>query len=369
MEPVVFRMREQDYLAWLLENPTGFVINTRAALSKEYMALHRASCSKIQETKIGAAPDASTGQAYRKVCAHDLDTLFNWIKAVGALPWQPCKFCSPISSSLETKQTAAELNGAIKPNHLDESLRVAQLVLAGKMSPSAGARFLNKHAVIKLGSAKIIITVYGHLRRGEPFKRTLSAQDLNFFLAALADEGYEALEAGLQALDLHIKYRMESGINPRLNKALLIKYKMTLEDMDTSSLRSPITFAILEEEFRSMVEEARALSRATRLKRLAQAPRIPRKVAKLVYVYVRNANVVAEVLDRADGTCERCSESAPFLRAADGSPYLEVHHRVPLSENGEDTVENAMALCPNCHREFHHGKILVERGSDGHACP
>jgi len=25
---------------------------------------------------------------------------------------------------------------------------------------------------------------------------------------------------------------------------------------------------------------------------------------------------------------------------------------------GEDTIENAMALCPNCHREMHYGTLL-----------
>ncbi|HXU34436.1 MAG TPA: HNH endonuclease [Thermoanaerobaculia bacterium] len=34
---------------------------------------------------------------------------------------------------------------------------------------------------------------------------------------------------------------------------------------------------------------------------------------------------------------------------------MEVHHRIRLAYGGEDTVENAVALCPNCHREAHHG--------------
>jgi 5-methylcytosine-specific restriction protein A len=36
---------------------------------------------------------------------------------------------------------------------------------------------------------------------------------------------------------------------------------------------------------------------------------------------------------------------------------LEVHHKKQLSEGGEDTVENAIALCPNCHREAHYGDL------------
>nr|WP_246290727.1 HNH endonuclease signature motif containing protein [Paraburkholderia fynbosensis] len=69
----------------------------------------------------------------------------------------------------------------------------------------------------------------------------------------------------------------------------------------------------------------------------------------------RNPDVVAEALFRAAGTCEGCGSVAPFIRRADGSPYLEVHHRLPLAMGGEDTISNAVALCPNCHRAAHHG--------------
>ena len=36
-----------------------------------------------------------------------------------------------------------------------------------------------------------------------------------------------------------------------------------------------------------------------------------------------------------------------------GEPYLETHHIVWLSEGGEDSIENTVALCPNCHRKMH----------------
>lgn len=48
-------------------------------------------------------------------------------------------------------------------------------------------------------------------------------------------------------------------------------------------------------------------------------------------------------------------QQAPFLRASDQSSYLEVHHKVPLADDGDDTVGNAIAVCPNCHREEHFG--------------
>lgn len=71
-------------------------------------------------------------------------------------------------------------------------------------------------------------------------------------------------------------------------------------------------------------------------------------------VFQRNPDVVAEVLFRANGHCEHCGNPAPFTRRTNGSPYLEVHHTKSLVEGGEDTVENATALCPNCHRKSHY---------------
>jgi hypothetical protein len=72
-------------------------------------------------------------------------------------------------------------------------------------------------------------------------------------------------------------------------------------------------------------------------------------------VFKRNPAVVAAVLLRAKGTCERCHTCAPFLRAANKEPYLEVHHKARLADGGSDHPDNALALCPNCHREAHFG--------------
>lgn len=69
--------------------------------------------------------------------------------------------------------------------------------------------------------------------------------------------------------------------------------------------------------------------------------------------FIRDPNVIAWVLCEAKGHCERCGSPAPFLRA-DGEPYLEVHHVRPLGEGGPDTTDNAIACCPNCHRQLHH---------------
>jgi hypothetical protein len=36
---------------------------------------------------------------------------------------------------------------------------------------------------------------------------------------------------------------------------------------------------------------------------------------------------------------------------------LDIHHLVPISENGPDSMDNLPALCPNCHTMHHRGEI------------
>lgn len=71
-------------------------------------------------------------------------------------------------------------------------------------------------------------------------------------------------------------------------------------------------------------------------------------------IYERDPKVKAWALKTANGACEMCLNNAPFKKE-NGDPYLEVHHVLPLSEGGSDTIENTVAVCPNCHMKFHYG--------------
>ena len=71
-------------------------------------------------------------------------------------------------------------------------------------------------------------------------------------------------------------------------------------------------------------------------------------------VYSRDPSVVAWVLNNSRGKCEVCHSEAPFTKA-NGDFYLEVHHLLRLADGGSDRISNAVAACPNCHRELHYG--------------
>ena len=76
--------------------------------------------------------------------------------------------------------------------------------------------------------------------------------------------------------------------------------------------------------------------------------------------YRRDPAVVAWVLREAEGKCESCGDAAPFF-TAENRPFLEVHHIRQLADGGPDIIENAIAVCPNCHRALHHASDRYQR--------
>lgn len=59
----------------------------------------------------------------------------------------------------------------------------------------------------------------------------------------------------------------------------------------------------------------------------------------------RHAWAKAAIRERGN-KCEICGWS---------KARCDVHHLVPKAEGGLHTIENALVLCPNCHRELHTG--------------
>jgi hypothetical protein len=97
---------------------------------------------------------------------------------------------------------------------------------------------------------------------------------------------------------------------------------------------------------------------------LALAQKAEGKPAKKVVVrqdFQRNPFVVAAAIHRSKGKCEMPGCKRELFSREDETPYLEVHHVVPLGEDGDDTLANVAALCPHCHRELHHGKERAGR--------
>jgi hypothetical protein len=97
------------------------------------------------------------------------------------------------------------------------------------------------------------------------------------------------------------------------------------------------------------------------LKKARQAAGKPARKTRTVQDFVRNPYVVAAALLRSAGACEMPDCTRRLFRRDDGSNFLEVHHITPLGEGGDDTLVNAAALCPSCHRELHFGARRMKK--------
>lgn len=98
--------------------------------------------------------------------------------------------------------------------------------------------------------------------------------------------------------------------------------------------------------------EAQFITDEELIKRVRQSDNVARTTQVTTNVYLRNHYVTQFAKRRAEGICQLCEKNAPFNDCG-GKPYLETHHIIWLSEGGDDSVENVVALCPNCHTKMH----------------
>lgn len=100
---------------------------------------------------------------------------------------------------------------------------------------------------------------------------------------------------------------------------------------------------------------------AQRLSRKPAGLRHPEKTTHTVTVWQRDPAVRAWVLRRASGACEYCSDKVQY--ADIHHSFLKLFNLRSFVTGGSDTVENTVALCPNCFQvaEFGNNRtIFVE---------
>ena len=79
----------------------------------------------------------------------------------------------------------------------------------------------------------------------------------------------------------------------------------------------------------------------------------PEKKEYLIEIYARDIGWVKEAKRNLGLSCicPGCNNS--FIKE-DGTPYIEVHHIIPLCNGGEDAKWNLAVLCAHHHRKAHY---------------
>jgi 5-methylcytosine-specific restriction enzyme A len=224
-------------------------------------------------------------------------------------------------------------------------------VHAGEMGFAEAVASLHADFAMNSKSAADYVRNVGNLLNGKLYQRTFNLLAAEYFLSRISkDFPASVLGAAISAMKLHIGYYQSvSGTKLPGLAALCEKYVK-------SANLAPVELTLFSADFDAETENALLLSSQQRQDRAREYSRKPNSVLVLTSAFVRNPFVKAEVLIRSKGICEMCKRDGPFKKKKDGELYLEVHHKIPLAEGGDDTIENAMALCPGCHREAHLGE-------------
>jgi HNH endonuclease len=91
-------------------------------------------------------------------------------------------------------------------------------------------------------------------------------------------------------------------------------------------------------------------------RRRASADELPRRTQTTVTSFERDPSVTAIARVRAGFRCEVANCPTPSFPSISERPYCEIHHLLPLSDDGEDIIENVVCVCANHHRELHFGR-------------
>ncbi len=241
----------------------------------------------------------------------------------------------------------------ITESHYQAAYDVARRVHARELTASAGLVQLSGEYGMNRNTADAYLRNFESMLSGTVYKRTLSRAATEYYLRAIQrDFGPSALRTAASALLLHVDYYESLGKGKR--KELRELGRRTIDEADQIETLDRVQYDLAHE-----VAASQKLPSETRAAELSKYPSQPRSRFVATRVFNRNPHVIATVLERAKGICEQCGSVAPFRRSATGEPYLEVHHVVQLAHGGEDTVANARALCPNCHRFEHYGQPIV----------
>lgn len=108
---------------------------------------------------------------------------------------------------------------------LEDVFQLARQVKAGDITLTKGKDDLARVHGFNQNSATMTLRSLIHLHKGERYRRALTIDATDYFLARIREEdGDAALQTALQGLAAHIDYRGSKGVNVPGLQTVLAKY-------------------------------------------------------------------------------------------------------------------------------------------------
>jgi 5-methylcytosine-specific restriction protein A len=185
---------------------------------------------------------------------------------------------------------------------------VAKEIWLERKSIGAGVAELTETHRMNDSSARDYITDFTHLMEGRIFHRTMNVYATGYFLEKIQEDfGPNALRLAIKSQIEHVDYY------ERLRKTRLNKIRAVLKRFTSTNVPYE-PYAKFLDEFENKVESSQSDTSENRRKRLQKTSKRPSKVLVISEQFVRNPDVVVEVLLRAKGYCERCKNKAHILK-------------------------------------------------------
>ena len=120
-------------------------------------------------------------------------------------------------------------------------------------------------------------------------------------------------------------------------------------------LREDKTILFLDSSGNYTLQDVILDSELEELESLDISKEIPEKKEYLIETYVRNVKWAKEAKEILGTEC-LCKSCRNLFIKEDGTPYIEIHHILPLCEGGEDSLWNLSPVCAHHHRMAHFAK-------------
>lgn len=279
------------------------------------------------------------------------------------------------SQGLSSFEEALPLFKVKFASYIDERTRFDDFIIGEHYSSWDISNFAkiynNQPGIFPIGSQKPFDAIFlkGNLESGKYANEWLEPEnDLKYYFKSQSgsfDPSYALNDAVLSSKGCPIYVFLKSGSNYKYHGI----FELVDDHLDRDGIArwfhlkrnlahtydTPISATALWDSFENQIKKIRQNPSQGRKPATPASSTQPERITVLSTQFKRDPWVVAKVLERAQGLCENCLQPAPFNRASNGEPFLEVHHKIMLSQGGEDTVDNAIAVCPNCHRKLHFG--------------
>lgn len=147
---------------------------------------------------------------------------------------------------------------------------------------------------------------------------------------------------------------------PLMRKAHSIGFILYLSEFTLKNIPNPTYINIISENdfyYNKQLQEkeAKTLTIFELEDRIVNRTKATERINVTASRFSRNPYIVEYAKRLANGICQDCKQPAPFVNKLTNEPFLETHHIIPLAQDGMDTIENTIAVCPNCHRKRHYG--------------